>query len=339
MSFNGREAVSIENDRVRVTVLREGGHIAEILHKLRGVNPMWIPPWQSGEPSSYAPQMHPEYGRNAESKLLMGIMGHNVCLDIFGPPSEEEAAAGLTVHGEASVVRYEFEHGSDQLTMQANLPLAELSLKRAISLVGEEVHFEEQVVNLTAMDRPFAWTQHVTLGSPFINQHTQFTFPAKASRTADASFGGLDVLPATDFHWPHAPLPGNQSLNLSEFGVGPFSRFTTHLMEDRTQAGFAAFSPEHQLLVGYRWQRSDFPWLGLWQENQKRHTAPWNRRTITCGFEFGITPFPQTRREMIARPPLFETDVYRWLPAMGEAHASYRAFVHPATELSEDFGN
>ena len=336
MSFHGREAVSIENDRIRLTVLREGGHIAEILHKLRGVNPMWVPPWQSGEPSRYTPEIHPEYGMNSESKLLMGIMGHNLCLDIFGLPSEEEAAAGLTVHGESSVVRYEIEHGSDRLRMTANLPLAGLSFERTVSLVGEVVHFEEQVINLTAMDRPFAWTQHVTLGPPFINKDTQFAVPAGKSRTADASFDGLDLLPAIDFRWPDAPLPGNKSVNLREFGPGPFSRFTTHLMEDRAEVGFTAFSPEHQLVVGYRWQRSDFPWLGLWQENQMRHTAPWNRRTVTCGFEFGITPFPQTRRDMIRRPPLFETEVYGWLPAKGKRHAFYTAFVHPATHLSED---
>ncbi len=39
--------------------------------------------------------------------LLAGIMGHNLCVDIFGGPSDAEAAAGMTPHGEASVVRYE----------------------------------------------------------------------------------------------------------------------------------------------------------------------------------------------------------------------------------------
>ncbi len=94
MKFHGREAVQLENDQIRVTVLREGGHIAEVLHKTSGVNPLWIPPWPSIEPSTYQAAQHPEYGANMESKLLCGIMGHNLCLDVFGPPSPEEAAAG-----------------------------------------------------------------------------------------------------------------------------------------------------------------------------------------------------------------------------------------------------
>ncbi len=45
MTYHGRRAKSIENDTIRVTVLREGGHIAEILHKPSGINPLWTPPW------------------------------------------------------------------------------------------------------------------------------------------------------------------------------------------------------------------------------------------------------------------------------------------------------
>ena len=47
-SFRGRQAGSIENNDLRVTVLKEGGHIAEILDKRSGVNPLW-----SGYRSSY----------------------------------------------------------------------------------------------------------------------------------------------------------------------------------------------------------------------------------------------------------------------------------------------
>src|SRR6266481_2635370 len=111
-TFRGRRASSIENERLRVTVLHEGGHIAEILDKATGVSPLWIPPWPSIEPSTYDRAKHPEYGADAESKLLSGIMGHNLCLDLFGGPSEAEAAAGLTVHGEGSVARYEITAGA-----------------------------------------------------------------------------------------------------------------------------------------------------------------------------------------------------------------------------------
>ena len=85
-TFHGRRAASIENGLLRVTVLEEGGHIAEIFHKGRGVSPLWVPPWPSIEPSAYDPAAHPGYGDGVDARLLAGIMGHNLCLDVFGGP-------------------------------------------------------------------------------------------------------------------------------------------------------------------------------------------------------------------------------------------------------------
>src|SRR5262245_27200950 len=138
-TFHNRRAVEIENSSIRVTVTVEGGHLASILHKPSGINPLWVPPWTSIEPSQYDPTRHPEYGRSVESRLLAGIMGHNLCLDLFGPPSEEEAAAGVDVHGEASIVPYEIAAGAGELTARCRMPMAQLSFERRIKLAGAKV--------------------------------------------------------------------------------------------------------------------------------------------------------------------------------------------------------
>ena len=67
--YRGRRAAVVENDALRVTVLEEGGHIAEIFDKRSGVNPLWTPPWQSIEPSTYSPSRHAEYGDGADAIL------------------------------------------------------------------------------------------------------------------------------------------------------------------------------------------------------------------------------------------------------------------------------
>ena len=103
--FKGRQAARLENEILRVTVLHEGGHIAEIFDKRANVSPLWIPHWTSMDPSQFDRDQPDMYGTGSEAKLLAGIMGHNLCLDLFGAPSEEEARAGLTVHGEGSVDR------------------------------------------------------------------------------------------------------------------------------------------------------------------------------------------------------------------------------------------
>ena len=39
-TYLSRRAVTIENEHLRVTVVAEGGHIAEVFHKAAGVNPL-----------------------------------------------------------------------------------------------------------------------------------------------------------------------------------------------------------------------------------------------------------------------------------------------------------
>jgi len=329
MIWQGREAASIENAILRVTVLREGGHIAEILHKASGVNPLWVPPWISIEPSTYDPARHPEYGSDTEAKLLAGIMGHNLCLDIFGGPSVEEAAAGMGVHGEGSVAAYQIEHGAAWLRMTAHFSLAQIRFERTIELHGGAVDIGESVESLAGFDRPIGWTQHVTLGPPFLECGvTQFQASATQSKVFEGGFGADDFLePGATFDWPIGPRLGGGRADLQTFPGAPVSSgFTAHLMDPkREQAFFTAHHQGLKLSFGYSWQRSDFPWLGIWEENRSRKNPPWNGRTITRGMEFGASPMPESRRRMIGRGTLFGVPTYRWLPARSRIEARYSA--------------
>jgi hypothetical protein len=314
-AYRGRRAAILENDNLQVIVLREGGHIAAILDKETGVNPLWTPPWPSIEPSTYDPARHPEYGGGVESRLLAGIMGHNLCLDVFGGPSPEEYAAGIGVHGESSVAPYSF----DGQTFRSEFPLAGLAFERRIELDGRGVRIAESVTNLGATDRPIAWTQHVTLGPPFLERGvTQFRASATRSKVFESPFGADDYLtPGAEFDWPNG---------LDTFNAAPrSSAYTSHLMDPaRDDAFFVAYSPAHRLAFGYTWRRQDFPWMGIWEENHSRTEPPWNGRTLTRGMEFGASPMPETRRAMIDRGQLFGVPTYRWLPARGRLDAEYR---------------
>jgi len=306
--YRGRRATSIENEFVRVTVLDEGGHIAEILDKQSGVNPLWTPPWGSIEPSTYDPRKHPEYGADAESKLLSGIMGHNLCMDIFGGPSAEEAAAGLTVHGEASVAKWFVTAGNTGLTQEARLPQAQLRVVRSIDLDHRTVNVIETVENESATDRPIAWTEHVTLGPPFLEKGaTEFRAPVTKSLVLEEGNGDLE-------RYTDAPVSGG---------------FSTHLIDPaRGWAFFVAWSPGSQVALGYVWRRADFPWLGVWEENHSRSGAPWNGRTLTRGMEFGASPVAETRRQMIERGSLFGVPAFRWIQARARVEVRYFAAIH-----------
>jgi hypothetical protein len=321
---------------VRVTVFEEGGHIAEILHKPSGVNPLWTPPWASIEPSGYDATKHPEYGAGAECKLLAGISGHNLCMNTFGGPSEEEAAAGMTVHGEASVVNYRIKTADSGLVAHAEFPAARLRFERLIYISPHNVvRISELVENLSAEDQPVAWTEHVTMGPPFLERGvTEFRVPATRSKVFEGEFGNI-YKPGAEFDWPHAPRMDGRTGDLQVFGdEGSFGGYTAHLLDPaRDQAFFVAFSPETKLLFGYVWKRADFPWLGIWDENHSRKNPPWNGQTVTRGMEFGVSPMPESRRAMIERGSLFGVPGYRWIPAKKSVRVDYCAFIGTAESI------
>jgi hypothetical protein len=340
--YRGRRARVLENGALELVVTLEGGHIAALTDKTTKINPLWSPPWPSLEPSQYDRAKHPQYGDNAESKLLAGILGHNLCLDIFGGPSDAEAAAGMTVHGEASVAPYEIMIRGDTLTQSATLPQAQLRVTRSIQLPSRVriATITETVENLSALDRPVAWTQHATLGPPFLEKgRTQFRATATKSKVIEQDFtGGKGYMKiGAEFDWPMVPCTDGGHEDLRVFTNRRVSgAFSTHLMDPaRDDAWFFAWSPTHQLAFGYAWKQRDFPWLGIWEENYSRAQPPWNGVSLTRGMEFGASPFPETRRAMIERGSLFGVPGYKWVPARQSLTARYRMFLVPTETIPE----
>jgi hypothetical protein len=337
-SYRGRRAATIENDALRLTVLEEGGHIAEIADKTTGINPLWTPGWPSIEPSAYDRAAHAIYGGGADAPLLAGIMGHNLCCDIFGGPSDDEARAGLPVHGEASTARFEITRAPASLSMRARLPQAQLHVERRLDLVDRGVRIREAIENVSAADRPIGWTQHVTLGPPFLDDRTEFRASAGRAKVFEGPFGPADYLTGgAEFDWPHAPRAAGGTHDLQRFpGGSPSSAYTAQLMDPGDEhAWFVAFAPASRLALGYVWRRADFPWMGIWEENKSRPAAPWNGQAVTRGMEFGVSPFPETRRQMLERGPLFGTPTFRWIPAGGRVAVEYWAILQNAPAIPE----
>jgi hypothetical protein len=336
IQFNNRRAVQIENDQIRVTTTLEGAHIAEIQHKATGVNPLWIPPWLSIEPSTYDRAKHPEYGPGPDARLLSGILGHNICLDTFGGASPEEEAAGIGPHGEGPVTLYEASGN----TLTGTLPLAQLRFSRTITLSRYALLISETIENLSAVDRPIAWTQHVTLGPPFLESgKTQFRLSATRSKVGGASFNDNlgPYVPDAEFDWPFCPLKSGGAEDFRTYTKGPVSGgFTTHLMDpDHEHAFFVAWSPTTKVLFGYVWKQADFPWMARWEEHHLRTAPPWNGNGMTCGMEFGVSPFVESRRQMVERGSLFGVPGYRWAPALSKLHVQYCAFITTAEKIPE----
>ena len=106
--------------------------------------------------------------------------------------------------------------------------------------------------------------------------------------------------------------------------------------QTRPEAFFVAYSPRHKVAFGYAWQTRDFPWMGIWEENHSRTQPPWNGAVLTRGLEFGVSPFPESRREMVERRSLFGVPTYRWLPARSRLTAEYAIVCRTTPRIPDE---
>lgn len=334
--MHNRRGWMLENNNLSLFLMAGGGHIADLrLKGVSAVNPFWAPPWKSIEPWNYRQRDAKRYG----IKLLACIYGHNLCLSAFGDPSRDEEKYGMACHYEAPVVRWSvvrkainersicFEYG-------CLLPVAQMRFVRTISMRADSkvINVRETIQNLARRDVPFTICQHVTFGPPFLESNvTAFDASAIKGHTFPAKFGTPQRLKIDkDYKWPQGPgLDGkvdhaSRVVNLRFMGKGKNGDFHTNLMDLKKEyAWFSAVNPRLGLLVAYVWRRTDYPWLGIWEESYARKQPPWNGRTLSRGMEFANSPFPLGLRKSVDLGTFQGQRAYAWLPARGKIVHNY----------------
>jgi hypothetical protein len=340
--WNGRQGYLLGNGLIRLVVLIGGGHIAEFRFDdssgLPSVNPLWIPHWKTIEPFRYRANLHARgFGSILEGKLLSGLVGHNICLDYFGLPSAEEAAQGLSEHGEAPSARWRMSGSrvsgkAAALTLLVRLPVSFLELTRHLEVRKSEsvVYFEETVYNERKADHFFHWAQHVTLGPTFLSKlDSTVSLPGSKGLTFPHGYDEGKALLASNrtFQWPRALQKSGGTIDLSRPWLKRGSGFVVAVLLDPRRAfGFvAAVNSRLGLLIAYCFRRCDFPWVAVWEEHHAISAPPWRQREQARGLEFTTTPLPVLRRESFALGPLFGQPTLACVPARGRKTLRYLA--------------
>ena len=95
---------------------------------------------------------------------------------------------------------------------------------------------------------------------------------------------------------------------------------TTTLMDPTRRLAFVTImNTARHYLLGYVFRREDYPWV----QNYMAYPANgWLGR----GLEFATQPFDLPRREMVELNRMFDTPVYRWLPAKSKIATRFLLF-------------
>ena len=326
--FEDRPSLVLANDKVELTVLTEGGAMAQILLAAdkEKVNPLWNPYWIARQA-----------GLNQPASLARG---HFVCLDGFGPASDAERAAGLPFHGEAYMLPWALQSrqktgGTLSAAFSVTLPMAHETFARTYHLVDGEsiVWIDSSVTSLLSFDRPVFWGEHATVSAPFLEPgKVAVDMPVTRSKTKavpSQAAPSRQLQSFVDFTWPMAPTREGPTFDLRTAPMKPGTTdHVTSLIDPSRRLGFVtALHPEKRLLIGWIFRREEFPWVQTWLS----YPGP---SRMARGLEFATQPYDLPRAEVLRNGPLFETPVFRILPAKSTITSSFLMFY---TQVPDGF--
>ncbi len=341
VSWNEREAYRLSNGTVELTALLGGGHLADFRLSESLINVLWQSPWPTIDPQTFSSRQHATlYGEGPVGRFLSGYTGHALALGYFGMPSSEEAANGMSLHGEAASSRWEVvapsaDDDSATLAMEVTLPVYRLRFRREISLARENftARITETVTNLADTAAEFQWVQHASFGEPFFtNGEATLFVSGKRGVTWPAGYEGHEILAnGLAYQWPYAQAIEGGLVDLSQPFVHDGTGFVAALLcdSDHENAFVAVHNRRHHLVAGYCFDPSIFPWVALWEENRARANSPWNKRTRVRGVEFGTSPMPLGLAHARESRRLFDTPVLCSIAANAYLETQYDLFVHP----------
>jgi hypothetical protein len=237
------------------------------------------------------------------------------------------------MHGEAHRLpwrqeSYGKEGGLLSAAFSVSLPLSHERLTRTYRVADGEniVWVESEVENLLSFDRPVFWGEHATIGAPFLEPgKVVVDMPAQRAKTKaypeQASTANRQLRSFTDFTWPMAPTRDGQTFDVRSAPMKPGTTdHTTSLIEPGKTLGFVtALHLEQRLLIGWVFRREEFPWVQTWLS----YPAPGR---MARGLEFATQPFDLPRADVLKAGPLFDTPVFRLLPAKSKITATFLMF-------------
>jgi hypothetical protein len=298
--------IKLENKTTVVTIDAIGGAIANF-HLKDNINPLSF---------AFTKEQMPANNKNGAP-----YQGHFLCLGRWGEPSAGEVKAGIPNHGHFANMPWTVQYGrSYALNMQATSHLEGLKVERTITLEEEHSVYtvKEVVQNINPLGRMFNMVQHPTLAAPFLDGTTIINCNAcegfDQALYKDASNNVLQ--------WPYARDDKQNTIDLTN-SQHAYDAVISFIVEKESNYGWiTAYSPKHNLLLGYIWKRSDYPWIHLWQH--------YNEGTIQYrGIEFGTAGIHQPFNEIInTATSLFGEKTFVYIDAGEIISKSYCSFLH-----------
>ena len=303
-NVNGRRSIVLDSKMAQVVIDISGGSIVDFHFKDQDLNPLV---WEEEGPLT-APRP----------------MGHFLCLDRWGAPSEAEAANGMPFHGEAARVEWKIDNQPTKkgetifAEMSAVLPMAGLSVRRWLEFAAGEavLTVTEEVTNTNKLGRIYNMVQHPTIGPPFLDETTVVDANARRGFMQSSPLPNPEVPSVV---WPQALKDTGQPVNMRHLSDDMFPNVVSYTI-DQEYGWTTASNAAKGLLIGYIWKSEDYPWFDAW-----RHVE--NGKPVARGLEFGTTGLHQPVSFLVKKGQIFGRSLFAYIDAGQSTSRSFTNFL------------
>ncbi|MGA8112552.1 MAG: DUF4432 family protein [Actinocatenispora sp.] len=287
---SGLSAVTLENERLRVTVLPgKGCDIVEFLDKRRDVDLVWWSPRGLRNPADLV-------GGAADDAALFHDTYEGGWQDVFpsgGAPCRYRGAA-LAQHGEVSGQSWAHRVVTDtedlvEVEFTVHTRRLPYTLSRALRLAAGEATLRvvEHAVNTAPVEVHAMWGQHLAFGAPFLRPGHRIRLPdgVRVLPHAEPVFPPRRrVAPGGPHSWPEVPADGGGTVDLS---VVPAAGEPSELcyLTGFTDGWYELVDPRDDAGIRVGWDARVLPYLWLWQELGASTDYPWWGQAYVVGLE------------------------------------------------------
>lgn len=289
MVLKGHRCVTLENEKLRVTILADKGtDIYEFLYKPRDIDFMWrtwlgLRDRSHFEPSSpRASGAHMDYYEGGWQELFPNC----------GSVSLHQGAE-VGQHGEVLLLPWHYTITRDEpeqveVRFEVRTVRTPFHLVKTISLRSDEaiLRVNERVTNEGGQDVNFTWGHHPALGWPFLDESCCVDLPGCRIRTqGDFTPSASRLKPDQLSNWPLAAGVDGASVDISIIpGPGVIASDMVFL-EGITDGWYAVTNTKRGIGFAMRYPADVFRQLWYWQVYRGGSDYPWWGATYNIALE------------------------------------------------------
>lgn len=286
--LNDYRAISLENEKIRVTVLVDKGtDIYEFLYKPKDVDFLW----RSYLGLCSMKNFHP-MSPIAVGDFLDFYEGGWQEMFPWGGHASTHRGVNTGLHGEVALSPWDYRVDVDtpeevRVTCSIRTRRAPFFLQKTLALYRHRavLHIREIVKNESEEELQIVWGHHPAFGWPFLDESCVIDVPPCRVKIPSYLDDSSRLEAEQDSPWPVAKLRHGGETDLSKIQGPSSGSQDLAFLYGLSDGWYALRSESRGLGIGLAWDPKIFSWVWFWQLYRGGRDYPWWRSQYVVAIE------------------------------------------------------